>query len=267
MTRDRLKNTLLTSSRRHFDEFASVAGKFEDRGILHSEMLAVCSLIESQKINVIIESGRWRGQSTEILAKYFHAKPVQIESIELFHDNNALYVEAKLARHSNVQLHYGDANRLVPFLAKKHPGKKIAVLFDGPKGKSAINLFRLSFLQAPNIVLGFFHDMRLPTSEMPNIGRKEMEEIFPQAFFTDDTDYVKEFQTLDEQCTTALWKPYSIDGNPIGSYGPTLAIIVPSQKDRNSAWRGMAGLWMTTQLALLKSSIVRLSHSLRGLKA
>lgn len=221
---------------------------FEDRGILYSEMLSVCAFLEAFRIDVVIESGRWRGQSTQVLAEYFREKPIVIESIELFLDENAEHVERKLKPYSNVILHYGDTHRLLPQIIERHVGKRIAILFDGPKGKAATDLFRLVIAKNPGIILGFFHDMRQPSDEMPNPSRPEFASEFPDAVYTDDREYVDRFKTLDQSCTTHLWSPWKIDGKPIGSYGPTLGIVHVSPKNRRVAWR---------QLPVLEASNIR----------
>lgn len=232
-----VKEKALLSARKHREEFSRITGGFEDRGILNSEMLAVCSLAEDLGVEVFIESGRWLGQSTEILAKYFEGKPVIIESVEAFYDDNALHVEKKLADRKNLHLLYGDANVIIPRLARQYQGKKVALLFDGPKGQAALDVFRWALLENKTIVAGFFHDMRRHTPEMPNRSRQEMEAVFPAAFYTDDATFVEEFQALDAGCDVALWRPYMIDGKPIGSYGPTIGLVLPSKEDRDRAYR------------------------------
>lgn len=257
-----LKNVVLTAAQKHERLFRNAIGKFEERGVLNSEMLAACSVAEELGVDVFIESGRWRGHSTEILARYFGGKPVQVESIELFRDDNARYVERKMRPYANTTLRYGDANRLIPYLARKYRNKKIAILFDGPKGRRAIDLFRLSLAESPHVIVGFFHDMRQPTETMPNPERGLMEKSFEQVFFTDDTDFVKGFRDLDKSCMTALWKPYSIDGKPIGSYGPTLAVAVPTQRDRQKAHYSKSVLKLKALFALIQSLTVKAYHVL-----
>ena len=55
-----------------YDQLNTLTKKYEERGILHSEMLAICSICKKLNIDIIIESGRGRGQSTEILSKFFY---------------------------------------------------------------------------------------------------------------------------------------------------------------------------------------------------
>ncbi len=75
------KRMVQSAAAKHVEKFRKILGGFEERGILHSEMLAVCSICEELKTEVILESGRARGQSTLILAKYFENSPVKILSV------------------------------------------------------------------------------------------------------------------------------------------------------------------------------------------
>lgn len=258
-----LKETVLASARKHREEFSRITGGFEDRGILNSEMLVVCSLAEDLGVDVFIESGRWLGQSTEILARYFNGKPIIIESIEAFYDDNALYVEKKLADKKNLSLLYGDAGRLIPKLVKRYQGKKIALLFDGPKGQAAIDIFRLALTLSHSVVAGFFHDMRRPTVVMPNESRSIMEHEFPESFYTDENDFVTEFQMLDQGCDVALWKPYLIDGKKIGSYGPTIGLTLPTPDDYYCADRERWHLLLRISRRVFLLDTVKLYQKLR----
>lgn len=260
-----VKEKVMTAARKHREEFSKITGGFEDRGILNSEMLAVCSLAEDLGVEVFIESGRWLGQSTEILARYFENKPVIVESIEAFHDANALHVEKKLQGRKNLHLLYGDANLVVPQLIKKHRGKKVALLFDGPKGRAALDVFRSALIANNGIIAGFFHDMRQPTNEMPNRSRAEMESVFPDSFYTDDTDFVEEFGVLDTGCDIALWRPYAIDGKKIGSYGPTLGITLPRVEDQQRARIEKWSIYARMIKQALNLATVKLYHVLRCL--
>ncbi len=255
---------VIEAARKHVKGFRSNLGGFEDRGILNSEMLAICSLSEELGVEVFIESGRWRGQSTEVLSKYFAGKNVIIESIELFRDENALHVEEKMKNRKNVNLLYGDANSLVPSLIKKYLGKKIVILFDGPKGQQAIDVFRLAVGLSDSVCAGFFHDMRKPTPEMPNESRAIMNKVFPNSFYSDNKDFLNEFKELDESCTTAQWAPYAIAGKPIGSYGPTVGIVFISEEDRGSAKKDSLLLTIKSGYRILQSWGVKCYHALKA---
>jgi len=81
---------VLDSCEKFKSKFENSIGIYEERGILHSEMLAVCSVIENLGVDIVLESGRCRGQSTEVLAKYFLSTKIKIVSVEFVKDENAL---------------------------------------------------------------------------------------------------------------------------------------------------------------------------------
>lgn len=229
----------LTSGLRHKESFVCIMDEYEERGILHSEMLAVCSMIQDLDVDVVIESGRYRGQSTEILAKYFSDTNTKIVSIERNKDENAKYAENKLKKYSNLKLIYGDANDAISKILAKHRGERVAILFDGPKGEEAIRIFKKVICDFPEVIAGFFHDMRKPIEKMPNLGRTIMENSFDRVFFTDDNEYIASFGHLDQACfpkdntiTEHSWSPWMKGNNKIGSYGPTLAVVLPVPKER-----------------------------------
>ncbi len=260
-----LKQEVIAAARKHRSEFDGIVGGFEDRGILNSEMLAVCALSEELGTEVFIESGRWLGQSTEILARYFANKPVVIESVEAFYDENAVHVEKKIHGRKNLNLLYGDAHIVIPRLVKKHTGKKIVILFDGPKGGPAIDIFRIAIAESGSVVAGFFHDMRKANQEMPNNSRAEMQAAFPNSFFTDDDSFVKEFGSLDAGCEVALWRPYQIDGKPIGSYGPTIGLTLPTGTDRDLAKQEIMSLYYRSAKRVLVLWGVKAYHLIQRL--
>jgi hypothetical protein len=95
---------------------------------------------------------------------------------------------------------------------------------------------------------------------MPNVSRKNLEEIFPDSFFSDDEEFVREFGFLDEECQTALWKPYSIDGKGIGSYGPTLGVALPVSSDAKRARKEKLALMIKAEGRILFSFLVEFFH-------
>lgn len=257
----------IESSKKYRDEFSSCIRDmvFEDRGILNSEMLLVCSMVLEQKIDVLIESGRFLGQSTEVLARFFSGKPLVIESIEIFRDKNAQYVEEKLRKYGNVILLYGDAQSLVPNLVRKHRGKNIAILFDGPKGLEAIRVFQKAIIVGrSDVKLGFFHDMRKSTPEMPTNSRDLFEHHFPHQFCTDDKEFVHSFEDLDVECQNHEWSPHKIAGKPIGSYGPTMGMVMPSQIDIENAKKSFLQINLNVLRNALQSKFVVFLKRLRG---
>ena len=236
--RQSMKDVVVGLCKQKKNRLLSFDFDFQPRGILHSEMLIVCALCESFNVDVIIESGRFLGQSTYLLAKYFENSAVVIESIERNRDKNAEFCERRLQGfHGRVNLLYGDCLNLLPKLLKKHAGEKTAVLLDGPKGQMALNLFKesLKYRQGKNVVLGFFHDTR---KDAPY--RDLFESSFKRVFFSDDPEYVEIFRDLDKNCILQTkaeisphsWQPYMKGNQRIESYGPTLCAVMPLPVER-----------------------------------
>jgi hypothetical protein len=232
-----------TAAAEHLGRFAPLADGYEQRGILNSEMLTVCALCDRLGAEVIIESGRARGQSTWVLARYFQhsgrsGRPVNIASIELERDADAVFAEERLANFANVQLLYGDAFKMLPLMLKSLEGRRIAILLDGPKGAPAIELLRRCFAQSTDVVAGFIHDTRRGTPQ-----RAQLEESAHRVFFTDDEEFVAAYSHLDRTCvpgdgeeiTMHTWRPGMKGEDRIESYGPTLAILLPDAATAASA--------------------------------
>lgn len=208
--------------------------KYEARGIFHSEMALMLGVCRELKIDVIVESGRARGQSTYLLAKYL--PDVEIFSVDRQRDGDTLFAEDRLMPYTHrVALHYGDGRAAVPDLVRINSGRRIAVLLDGPKGMDALDVLDIV---KPHIKVGFIHDMRKLDHGGPSPFRAEAERRWPNQFasrwptrfFTDQEDYVRATEYLDAQVLAAgeasLWKPYVIKGEYIGSYGPTLGAFL-----------------------------------------
>jgi SAM-dependent methyltransferase len=212
-----------------------IAAEYEKRGILHSEMLAACGAFDLLGCDLIIESGRCRGQSTSLLADYFagrtvRAKPVRIVSIELTRDENAEFAEKRLAHRPNVELLYGDSLQLLPRLIADNPGATVGLLIDGPKSYTAIKLIERLTAAFPNVQVACLHDTRRGSD-----ARTMLNEGNFRVAFTDDDAFVDRYRRLDEPClpvageaiTIHTWRPGMKGSDAIESYGPTLAVMLP----------------------------------------
>lgn len=196
------------------------AEPYEPRGIINSEMALIIGLCREHGIETVIESGRARGQSTYLLAKYLPG--AAIVSVERQRDADALYCENRVDGFHNVTLIYGNGLSLIPGLAED-AGGKIAVLLDGPKGFPALELLEMV---KETVTIGFIHDMRKLDKGKPAPFRQAAE-AWPGAFFTDADAFVEATRHFDAGIaeSTANWKPHHIGGEYIGSYGPTLAVF------------------------------------------
>jgi 2-polyprenyl-3-methyl-5-hydroxy-6-metoxy-1,4-benzoquinol methylase len=225
------RGVVLSAAAAARERFAPLADGYEERGILNSEMLAACSVCSDLRVDLVIESGRARGQSTYVLARWFRGTPTRIISLELERDGDAVFAEERLHEFANVELRYGDSLKLLPEIIAAHPGRRIAVLLDGPKGKAAIDLMRRAFAQSPDVLCGFIHDMRRQTPQ-----REALDAAAGRTFFTDDDEFVREHRPLDQSClprgeiTVHTWRPNMKGRDTIPSYGPTLAVMFPPLK-------------------------------------
>ena len=109
---------------------------------------------------------------------------------------------------------------------------------DGPKGYEAYKLFSELYYKHKNIIAGFFHDCRKPYRHMTNNSRNEIYKFFDRLWFTDNEEFVDTFREIDTPCiatqnnmTEHSWKPYYKGWKKIGSYGPTIGIVLPNMRD------------------------------------
>ena len=213
---------------------------YEPRGILNSELPLIVAACRTAKIDVLVESGRARGQSTDVLSRYLAgAGGLELYSLERKRDADAEYCEKRLAGRKGLHLLYGDANFELPKLVRSLRGKRIAVLIDGPKGRAAVELMAECVAASNDVVLGFIHDMYRRRYGKPAPGRTACEALFPSAFYTEDEDYVALTRGADDAIwampSAGLSEPGKLKGGEIGSYGPTLAAIFVDDADRARA--------------------------------
>lgn len=213
-----------------FKQILSDSFSFEIKGILNSEMLLVTTLIRDLKIEHIIESGRARGQSTEIIARtlqHLDTQKTKFDSIEFDPNSPDTKVAAKrLAPLSDyVNLHFGDAFKILPQLITKD--LKTLILIDGPKGDDALLLIS-HLLKYNNVIAICVHDFHQNSS-----GRPLLNKYFQKLFASDDFDFVNFFSNLDSLCwqehqkypETKNWGPYKRGNTVMASYGPTLTCL------------------------------------------
>ncbi|MDX1951812.1 MAG: class I SAM-dependent methyltransferase [Verrucomicrobiota bacterium] len=198
---------------------------YEDKGVLYSEVLFVWAATCQEKPRRVIESGRARGVSTYLLSVCFDAADI----ISVEYDRNSPDVQIatrNLSSRKNVELLFGDARQLLPFL---EPENDVLVI-DGPKHFRALRLaFNLLANYKPLAV--FIHDAFVGSPE-----RDFLSANVPSAFYSDDPRFVKEFGFLDEPCwklragidTDEFSRPYLSYGKE-SSYGPTFACIPGNQ--------------------------------------
>lgn len=93
-------------------------------------MLLFTSLLKSHRISHVLESGRARGQITEIIARWINefSPSCSFDSIEYDPYSKDVNVAASPLRHLSdyVNLYFGDSNRLLPSMIPYQ--KRVAVI-------------------------------------------------------------------------------------------------------------------------------------------
>jgi hypothetical protein len=205
------------------DLAAIAAEPYEHRGIPHSEMALIIHTAKRLGIEVFIESGRARAQSTYMLARYL--PDVEIHSIEGRDDADARFGVQRCSGLPNVSLYQGDGRTGLPALAAQAAPRKTAVLCDGPKGIAAVGVVEKCF-RHPHVLVGFIHDMRRLDHGKPSPYRAAAEAVFPGAKFSDDPEIVAGSAWLDANVVAVGGPVGPANEAEFGSYGPTVGIFI-----------------------------------------
>jgi hypothetical protein len=216
-------------------DLSQVCERYEPGGILNSELLAFSEMCRFLNADLIIESGRSRGHSTHFLADVFKGTQTEVISIELQKNSQSDYALGKLRDFPGLSLLFGDARKLLPKIVSANPSKRICVLLDGPKGHQAIALAQQLIRENSNVALIAIHDMRKYEMGKPSKNRFLAKSAFDKIFFTDYEKFYGLYKGLDLACwrhPESGWEPFYKDKLYVGSYGPTLGIIIPSYSDK-----------------------------------
>lgn len=218
-------------------DLAALASEpYEHRGILSSEMALILHTIAAQRCTRVIESGRARGQSTYLLAKYL--PDVSVHSIELRDGHpDESYAKARLSGFKNVTLYYGSGVELVPQLASQSH-ERTAILLDGPKGAAAVGILDRCF-GLPNVIIGFIHDMRRLDHGYPSPHRAVAIERLPRHKFSDDPAIVEASSWIDANAAAVNGPCGSAHETEFGSYGPTVGLFL-NHVHQNSNQQGQS---------------------------
>jgi hypothetical protein len=212
------------------DVFRALAQEpYEARGIIHSEMALLIYTVRQFGINRIIESGRARGQSTYLMAKYL--PDVEIHSVELRETPDSAYGIDRVKGFSNVTLYWGDGRDVLPWLADNSE-KPTAVLCDGPKGGQAVDVL-LDCFSRPQVKVGFIHDMRILDHGKPSPHRAAAVARLPNHLFSDHYKLVEEWSKLDAKVAEAGGPCGPQFEAEFGSYGPTLGVFMNTSTKQN----------------------------------
>jgi hypothetical protein len=202
---------------------AIAAEPYEARGIPHSEMALIIDTCRRLGVEVFIESGRARGQSTYMLAKYLPG--IKIHSID-FRPNHPdeAFARERMRGLLNVALYTGDGAQFLPAVAKASAPHRTAVLCDGPKGLFAVGVVEKCF-RHPHVVAGFIHDMRPIDHGRPSPYRAAAEAVFA-GFFSDHPDYIANTSWMDAKVVEANGPVGPKQQAEFGSYGPTVGVFI-----------------------------------------
>lgn len=189
-----------------YREIMKQSHPYELKGIFHSELLMLCSIITYLMPEQVIESGRARGQSTEIIGRWTESRQIKFHSIESNSMREDYDVALKRLEGIDVALHLGDAFEWMPKLI----GSKTTIcLIDGPKGANMWKLFK-QVSKIPNVIGVAMHDAYWESTIRNNLER----EYKGKYLISDDPEFVKEFKELDEEC----WRVHPFRPFESGSY-------------------------------------------------
>ena len=212
-----------------FDDIAEEP--YEPRGIPNSEMAFIIYAIRHLNCNTVIESGRARGQSTYMLAKYL--PDAEIHSVEMRADHpDERIARERLKGFTNLTLHVGQGDVLLPKLCRRP--EPTAVLCDGPKGARAVGVLRSCFRNR-NVRVGFIHDMRKLDHGEPSKHRSAAVEAFPNHRFSDEDALVEASRWMDKPVVAANGPVGPEHEAVFGSYGPTVGAFFPHKQFKQQA--------------------------------
>ena len=119
--------------------------------------LGFCALCDYYDCDIIIDSGTGKfGLSTEIFAKCFPNKRVITIDTHSYYNNEKI-IKDRLKSYNNIEFIKGDSVKVIPLILKNNSDKKICIMYDGPKGKQAYDLFQIH-RKNKNVVFASFDD-------------------------------------------------------------------------------------------------------------
>ncbi|MBI5772232.1 MAG: hypothetical protein HZA89_00640 [Verrucomicrobia bacterium] len=200
---------------------------YELKGMLFSEVLFILAALQGRDVLRFFESGRGRGQSTLLLGKLLpHATVISYEIDPLSADVDI--AARRLQPLTNVRQCFGNSIQIFPRILKEGD----IVLIDGPKSYRAVRL-ALQCLHTGKPAAVFIHDVYQSLGE-----RRFLERHLPEAFFSDDREFVELTRSLDDPCWRTLEeqlpgqiRPYGYGTGATRSYGFTVACIPRGERD------------------------------------
>lgn len=164
-----------------FKESGVYGFELTENAVLFSEAFAFAAFCHMHEVDLVAESGVYKGASTEIWSLFVQ----DVVAVDIFITPEA---EARLKTRGNIALLTGDGRRLLPQILDQQPDRKIGVFLDGPKGELAIRL-ALDLRQRKQVAFVALHDMAPYRSELVKLGA---------FFFSDEGWFQALYGMLDE---------------------------------------------------------------------
>jgi hypothetical protein len=143
----------------YLDEFINLTKNetYMPKGIYFSGLFAFCALCKHYNIDTIIDSGTGKyGFSCKIFAKLFPTAHIYtIDTHELY--NNLDGIKSILYGHNNITFITGYSQDVIPNVMNTLTNKRVAIMYDGPKGKNA-HLIQLALSKYNNILFTGYDD-------------------------------------------------------------------------------------------------------------
>jgi len=164
------KDTFLEICNNDIDAFkmSLIDHKFQTSGIFYAEAYAFLCMCKLYNIDLIVESGMSRGNSTEIFLKNFKGNIITCEHRhEAEHDE----VVKRLSTYENFKgVYFEKSQTALKKIIEENPNKNIALFIDGPKNLEAANLVR-HYFNYSNVAFAGIHDVANPiTKKRPDYG-------------------------------------------------------------------------------------------------
>ena len=165
---------------------------FQTSGTFYAECHAFLTMCKLLDVDVILESGMSRGNSTEIWAKNFHGKIVTFENMKQdYHDD----VVNRLSPY-DIDINFEDSNRGFKQKLKQLKDSRVAVFIDGPKDVHAVQLALESF-KFSNVLFVGIHDVANPITKC-RAHYGFMKYFKYHVLSTDELEFREKFAFLDD---------------------------------------------------------------------
>jgi hypothetical protein len=208
-------------------------------GMLPSEVLAVCGVIEELNVEVMIEVGKPANNNKRIFENILKDDNTTIICLDSKNNVNERSNQSTINKYINNQNKFRYIFRSIGDVVKNNKNKRVAILFKGPLKTDLFHIFSKIITNHENVKVGFFHGCWMPGPKTANPQKREINKYYDRLFFTDDIEYVRQFGSLDEVNKTSeicqsddFFFPYTKNNQKIGSYGPTLAVVIPTERDK-----------------------------------